>query len=70
MLFHKFFIGALIVLLVAQNTSTQKRTRDEYRNHPGIEVHLLQDSTIEVVDKITNYRYLKSLRAFPEEEKS
>jgi hypothetical protein len=68
MLFHKFFIGALIVLLVAQNTSTQKRTRDEYRNHPGIEVHLLQDSTIEVVDKITNYRYLKSLRAFPEEE--
>lgn len=68
MLSYKFFIVALIVLLVAQHSYTQIRTLDEFRDHPGIEVHLLQDSTIEVVDKFTNNHYLKTLRAFPEEE--
>ncbi|NWG27483.1 MAG: VCBS repeat-containing protein [Ignavibacteriaceae bacterium] len=68
MLSHKFFIVAFIFFAVAQNTYTQKRTFDEFRNHPGIEVHLLQDSTIEVVDKVTNDSYLKTLRVFPEED--
>lgn len=55
-------------MTVAQSTFAQKRSFNEFRNNPGIDVHLLQDSTFEVIDKATNDRYLKSLRAFPEED--
>lgn len=68
MLSHKFFIVAFIVLAAVQNTYTQKRTLDEFRNNPGIEVHLLQDSTVEVIDKKTNERYLKNISIFPDRE--
>lgn len=68
MLSYKFFIVAVIFQLIAQHTYTQKRTLDEFRNHPGIEVHLLQDSTIEVIDKKTNERYLKNISTFPDRE--
>jgi len=68
MLLNKFFIVILLVMTVAQSTFAQKRSFNEFRNNPGIDVHLLQDSTFEVIDKATNDRYLKSLRAFPEED--
>lgn len=68
MLSHKFLVVVVIVLLVAQNIIAQKRTFDEFLNNPGIEVNLRQDNTIEVIDKVTNDSYLKTLRVFPEED--
>ena len=44
----------------------QKNLLDNYLNNPNIEVKLFADSTVEIYDKVKNFRWKKTIAEFPE----
>lgn len=63
---YKFFVIVIIVLMANCVAIAQQKTLEEFRKILGVEVNLREDSTIEVIDKITNESYLKNISSFPE----
>ncbi|MBT8390870.1 MAG: T9SS type A sorting domain-containing protein [Ignavibacteriaceae bacterium] len=64
----KYYIITLAAIVINNVLIAQQVSLDDFRKIPGIEVNLRQDSTIEVFDKRTNYRYLKNIAEFPGKE--
>ena len=61
-------ISLILTLCPIVLTYPQSNTLDEFKKIYGIEVNLRQDSTIEVIDKKNNERYLKNISTFPDRE--
>jgi hypothetical protein len=47
----------------------QKNLLDNYLHNPNYEVKIQTDSTVEIYDKIKNYRWLKTIADYPEYDK-
>lgn len=67
---YKYLVIVFFALLINQKLIAQRMSLDEFKKIPGIEVNLRQDSTIEVIDKKTNERYIKNISTFPDRENS
>ncbi len=63
-MFMKIII--LIALsLIAIPTIAQKNLLDNFLKNPSYEVKILGDSTVEIYDKVKNYRWLKTIAEYP-----
>ena len=63
-----YFLIAIVfmsVSILAQNYSL-----DSYKNNPNYEVKILEDSTVEIYDKASNFRWKKNIARFPKYERS
>ena len=62
------FLVLIITLLPFLNLSTQVESFDVYRNNPYYEVKIDADSVVEIYNKKTNLRWLKSIKTYTEPE--
>jgi hypothetical protein len=65
MMFVKMYFFIAIVFFNA-NILAQNYSQDSYKNNPNYEVKILEDSTVEIYDKVKNYRWQKTIAEFPE----
>jgi len=65
MMFVKMYFFIAIVFFNA-NILDQNYSLDSYKNNPNYEVKILEDSTVEIYDKVKNYRWQKTIAEFTE----
>lgn len=63
----KYFL--FVIWLIAITTKAQIRQLDYFRNNPNYEIKLRVDSSLEIYNKQSNHRYLKTIKEFPESSK-
>jgi len=62
------FLVLILTLLPVYNLSAQVETLDAYLNSPNYEVKIDADSVVEIYNKKTNLRWLKSIKEYNEPE--
>jgi hypothetical protein len=65
MMFVKMYFFIAIVFFNA-NILAQTYLLESYKHNPNYEVKILEDSTVEIYDKIKNYRWQKTIAEFTE----
>lgn len=58
-------IFLIALSLIAIPTIAQKNLLDNFLKNPSFEVKILGDSTVEIYDKVKNYRWLKTIVEYP-----
>lgn len=58
-----------LLCLLAINVNAQNKLLDKFQYYSNYEVKQLEDSIVEIYNKRNNYRYLKTIKEFPEHNK-